>query len=68
MKKKGPINDPWGTLCFSVPQLEKIFEFYYKIVLEVCLLLVKQGLNQSAVLESCTNVIIWKKTHLQYIK
>jgi len=52
------INDPWGTPCFNVLQLEKLFEFYYMIVLELCLLLVELDLHQPAVLKFCTNGII----------
>ena len=60
MNNSGPRNYAWGTPCFNVPQLEKNFEFYYMTVLELCLLLLKEDLlNQSAVLELCTNVIIW---------
>jgi hypothetical protein len=50
MNNKGPRIDPWGTQCFSVPQSEKTFRAALRdFISTFCLLLVKQGLNQSAV-------------------
>ena len=69
MRNRGPRNDHWGISCFNVPKLEKKFEFYYMIVLEFCLPQVKQHMNQTAVLELCTNVIIWGQgTSMTHIK
>ena len=46
MINKGPAIDPWGILCFDVPQSKKKFVVLLDdFTSTFCLLLVKQDLN-----------------------